>query len=121
MGGGGAVHLALDHVENDIHLLLGMHFTDAQMLGLIGQRYRIVAAEKHSSAKDLRADFKAMHHACGNVDRVVRRIATGNARHGDAALTFGDPQKARLAQRAHRLHTPTASRSKPRQSDESRL
>ena len=114
MGGGGAVHLALDHVENDIDLLLGMHFADAQMLGLIGQCHRIVAAEKHSRSKDLRADFKAVHHACGNVDRIVRCITPGDAGHGDAALAFGEPQQARLTQRAHRLDTPTASSSQPR-------
>ena len=91
MRGDVAVHFALQSVQRHIQLLLRMHFADPQMQRLRRQGDSATAAKKYCSAKDLRSDFKAVHHAGGNEDTVVRGVAPGHTGQSDAALTLGEP------------------------------
>ena len=70
--------------------------SDAQMQRLLRQGYISVFSEKDCCAKDLLPDLKAVHHPCGNKDRIVGGIAACDPRHGNATLTLGEPQQTGL-------------------------
>ena len=109
MGGHIAVQFTLHRVQRHVQVLLGMHLADAQMQRGFGQLHRTVLAEKDCGAKDLRANLKPVHDAGRNKDGVVGGIAARHAGQRDAALTLGEPQKARLGQGTHRLDPPPAT------------
>lgn len=121
MGRAVGVHLAQDHVEDDVDFLLGMHLSDAKQLRRGGQGDGAVLAEEHRRAEDLRADLESVHDACGDEDGVVGRVAARDARNRDAALSLGEPQQHRFRHGAHGFDAPAPASGEAWNRDETGL